>query len=278
MGTSHAWEGAIQPRQAAPVTPRQASSSHQLLTLRTPSRATGSRFPRESPQAAPRVPASPRELPRVPAGAARAMGCSTPRSRRGPGSVRSGYRHACARRDACACACHTRSTPGRSTPGGTASTCLPASAALQARMIRKADYPASWRDVFRPAFARAPLRTEPNTDTPLGLTPSGCSRPAGDDVRGGAETSQSGAAGRDGGLPTEACWRQGDGLGIRSTGERPTTHLPFERVDQTRGEAARANATRRPPDDWGCSPDACGGLLLSPFPSVAAAVAGTGDS
>jgi hypothetical protein len=42
--------------------------------------------------------------------------------------------------------------------------------------------------------AYADSEDETRTDTPLGLTPSGCSRPAGDGFRGGADTSQSGSA------------------------------------------------------------------------------------
>jgi hypothetical protein len=41
--------------------------------------------------------------------------------------------------------------------GGTASTRLPAHAALQASIVRKAYQPASWMDMLRPAFALAPL-------------------------------------------------------------------------------------------------------------------------
>jgi hypothetical protein len=46
------------------------------------------------------------------------------------------------------------------------------------------------------------------SDTPLGLTPSGFSRPAGDGFRGGADTSPTGSAVRDGGAPAEPFWRQ----------------------------------------------------------------------
>jgi hypothetical protein len=49
----------------------------------------------------------------------------------------------------------------------------------------------------------AQLMQEASTDPPRGLKPDGCSRPAGDGVRGGADTSQSGSAFRDGGLPAE---------------------------------------------------------------------------
>src|SRR5262245_53664501 len=45
--------------------------------------------------------------------------------------------------------------------GGTASTRLPAHAALQARMTRKACQPAFWMDVLRPAFAWAPVAQVP---------------------------------------------------------------------------------------------------------------------
>jgi hypothetical protein len=77
------------------------------------------------------------------------------------------------------------------------------------------------------------------TDTPLGLKLSGFSRPAGDGFQGGADTSHTGSAVRDGGLPAEPFWRQGDGLCIRSTGERPKnkpavgTSGPCQRQDCT---------------------------------------------
>jgi len=50
------------------------------------------------------------------------------------------------------------------------------------------------------------------SDTPLGLTPRGFSRPAGDGFRGGADTSHTGSALRDGGIPAEPHWRQWSGL------------------------------------------------------------------
>jgi hypothetical protein len=100
-------------------------------------------------------------------------------------------------------------------------------------------------------------------DTPLGLKPSGCARPAGDGFRGGADTSQSGSALCERPIRPTPFWRQQDDRCARSTGERPKTTLPFERVDHKRSGAARAKATASPPHDWDSSPDACGGLCLS---------------
>jgi hypothetical protein len=43
----------------------------------------------------------------------------------------------------------------------------------------------------------------------------------------------------------------------------PKTNLQLEQVYHIGSGEARVDATARPPDDWGSSPDACGGLFLS---------------
>ena len=101
------------------------------------------------------------------------------------------------------------------------------------------------------------------SDTPLGLTPSGCSRPAGDGFQGGADTSHTGSAVRDGGIPAEPFWRPG-GRSVYPVYRRAPRD---DTADRTRGPYQKRRRTgwsrASPPDDWGCSPDACGGLFLS---------------
>jgi transposase len=50
------------------------------------------------------------------------------------------------------------------------------------------------------------------SDTPRGLTSSGCARPAGEGVRGGADTSHTGSAVRERPIRPKPLWRQWSGL------------------------------------------------------------------